>query len=52
MKKYQLKYNNGTELLRLTESDRLYDILVYTNRFVGIEELKKLSIWMDGKVLE
>ena len=52
MKKYQLKYNNETELVVILRSDILYDILFWCGRFRDEEDLKKCSVWMDGKVLE
>jgi len=52
MKKYQLKYNNGTELLVLLKADILYDILKFIKYRISNKNLAKLSIWMDGKVLE
>ena len=56
MKKYQLKYNNGTELIILRKSDILYEILwsiIYNTTILRpYKELSKFSVWMDGKVLE
>ena len=53
MNKYQLKYNDGNKLNVIKESDIMYDILFEVwIRTHNVEGLKKLSIWMDGKVLD
>jgi len=53
MKKYQLKYNNGTELEIICESDILYDILFEVRYIQPVKYiLEALSVWIDGKVLE
>ena len=52
MMKYQLKFNTGDKLMVLKQTDIMYDILTFVENHVVLEDISKLSVWMDGKVLE
>ena len=51
-KKYQLKYKEHGKLNLLKESDRLYDLLVYIYVCNWQMDIDRVSLWMDGKVLD
>lgn len=52
MKKYQLKYNDGTELIIIKQSDIILEIIEYMVLNYDKYSFKYYSVWMDGKVLE
>jgi len=50
--KYQLKYNELKEELKIVyESNKLTDLLLFVKTNVNSWDIKFLSVWMDGKVL-
>ena len=51
MKKYQLKFDDGIIQTILKEADTIEEIFVYVN-FSYYKIIDKLSLWMDGKVLD
>ena len=55
MKKYQLKYDNGTnepKSIIMKQSDTILEIIEYMVLNYNKHNFKYYSVWMDGKVLE
>ena len=50
-KKYQLKYNNGTELELVFQTDAFIYMMNYLS-MIPTPTIPCYSVWMDGKVLE
>jgi len=50
--KYQLKYNDGTTLEPIYEADEIYYILDYVAHGINTDTMKRISLWMNGQVLD